>query len=120
MAALYARCEHASRPPRVPCPPDRVSRPGPVGDCEVVEGVRQRHGAGAMQGLLSNPDDSSREFTLARWCADFTWDAEQIERIMRGLGFQGAREDPEKWERRDYLPRTIARAIASAQNWGAT
>ena len=58
-------------------------------------------------------DLSSRDFVLAKAICYFTQDLEQVERIMRLSPCYRA-----KWDRKDYLPNTIANALQSRLQGG--
>lgn len=112
LAALHRRLY----PPQPPATRNgHALVPGFAGDPQVCERVQRKHGAGFLQELLSMPDDSGRDYRAARWCADFTQDPDQLERILGSWGLREARPDPEKWDRPEYLQRTISRAIESAK-----
>lgn len=57
-------------------------------------------------------DRSAMDLSLANRIAFFTQDNEQISRIMK----KSALNDREKWEREDYIPRTIDTAIQGLSN----
>ena len=71
-----------------------------------------------MNGDISryNNDESSADMALAGILAFYTSDAAQIERIMRLSRLRISTDTRKKWDRKDYLPDTIKKAVMKASN----
>ncbi len=98
--------------PKPPAPTFAANPTGPLTDDEIFRKVNCAGNASKFHALCAgdarayNGDKSSVDIALAEILAFYTQDPVQLERLMRQYG-----PWREKWERPDYLPRTIAAAL---------
>lgn len=91
---------------------------GYMSDAEVLQVAFHAKNGGNIEALYNGnagayPSPSEADAALACHLAFYTKDRGQLTRLM--LGSRLRADDREKWDREDYLPRTIDSALATVQ-----